>query len=158
MHNAWLHRHGDGSIHYTHCCTEAVECLPAFERPDLPRKAGARLRAAAGAAVAALGLATVAFWITMLSTPPVSRAALPPKADLCWTAGHAVRTAIDAEVARRARIGSAPGQAEFNGLLLWTRSAESACAAGRTREALREFKALEQMIAARSVRHEPEED
>ncbi|MFE1602062.1 hypothetical protein [Methylobacterium sp. ID0610] len=158
MYNAWPHRHGDGSIHYTHCCAEAIDALPAFEPPAPPRNPGGRLRQAAGAAAAALGLATAAFWVTMLSTPPVSRAALPPDGDLCLNAGHTVRTVVDAEIARRARIGAAPGQAEFNRLLLWTRSAEGACAAGRTREALRDFKALEQMIALRSARFEHDED
>jgi hypothetical protein len=143
MHNPWPHRHGDGSIHYTHCCAESVEVLPAGEPGH------GRLRAWLSAAATALGLAALAFCATMLSTPPTSRAALPPGGDVCSHAGHTVRAVIDAEAARRARVASAPGQAAFTQLLLWTRAAEEACAAGRTREALREFEALERLIAAR---------
>ncbi|MGY2049542.1 hypothetical protein [Methylobacterium sp. JK268] len=151
MHHAWPHRHCDGSIHYTHCCAEVADA-PAVVARVLPGpQAGSRLHATAGAALAALGLATLAFWMTMLSAPPVSRAALPARADLCGTAGHGVRVAMAAEVARRARVGSAPGQAAFNQLLLWTQAAETACAAGRTAEAQRAFASLERLLAARAV-------
>ena len=54
MHNPWPHRHHDGSIHYTHCCAESVEILPACEEP-----ARSRVRTFAAAAGAALGLATL---------------------------------------------------------------------------------------------------
>ena len=147
MHNTWLHHHGDGSVHYTHCCAEAIEPLPAFEPSPTKRK---RLRAGLSAAGTAFGLATLAFWVTMLSTPPTSRASITPEGDVCRAAGHTVRVVVDAEAARRARVVTAPGQADFSRLLLWTRAAEAACAAGRTHEALREFDALERLIVARA--------
>ncbi|WP_410823507.1 hypothetical protein [Methylobacterium oryzisoli] len=150
MHNPWPHRHHDGSIHYTHCCAEQVETLPACEEP-----ARGRLRAWVGAAGAALGLATLAFWALMLSAPPVSRAALDPAADGCLTAGRLVRAWVEAEAGRRARVGAGPNQAAFNEVLLWTRAAEASCAAGRTRQAVREFQSLERLIAARTA---PRED
>ncbi|UHC14623.1 hypothetical protein LRS73_19000 [Methylobacterium currus] len=144
MTHPWPHHHTDGSVHYTHCWPEAVEALPASEsaRPDWRR----RLRGAAGM-VGASGLAAAAIWFAMLCDPTVSRAALPPSADVCTNAGHAVRIWFDAETARRARVASAPHQHAFNSMLLWYRSAEGKCAAGRTQEAVRSFQSLERMIA-----------
>jgi hypothetical protein len=155
MHNTWLHHHGDGSIHYTHCCAEAVEPLPVFETSPTRRR---RLRAGLSAAGTALGLATLVFWVTMLSSPPTSRASITPEGDVCRAAGHTVRVMVDAAAARRARVVTAPGQADFTRALLWTRAAEAVCAAERTREALREFDALERLFVARAGSRREEAD
>ncbi|GJD48435.1 hypothetical protein OPKNFCMD_1154 [Methylobacterium crusticola] len=157
MGNPQLHHHADGSVHYTYCWPETVEALPACE-PPAAAGWGSRLRSGAGVGTAALGLAVAAFWLTMLGDPPVSRAALPRSADVCANAGHAVRVWFEAETARRARVGSSPNQNAFNSLLLWYRSAESGCAAGSTREAVRSFQALERMIAGLDGRRQDRED
>ncbi|ACA17278.1 hypothetical protein M446_2855 [Methylobacterium sp. 4-46] len=145
------HRHNDGSAHYSYCYPEDGNRLTRFEwqvsRQTVETKQ--RSRTALSLFGSALGLATAAFWVTMLVSPPTSEAtaASEPSAR-CAQVEQTVRPWLDREVARRARVGVTAGQAEFNSMLLSYQSAHAQCMSGRVRSAESNLKRLEVQIAA----------
>ncbi|ACL57024.1 hypothetical protein [Methylobacterium nodulans] len=155
------YRHADGSAHYSHCYPEDVSRLPRFEWAASRRakRSGRRLRTALRLFGSAFALATAAFWATMLVSPPTSEAtAISERAAQCAQIEQTVRPWLDREVARRARVSVAAGQADFNSMLLSYQFAHAQCMSGRVRDAENNLKRLDVMIAALADRYAPQDE
>lgn len=156
-----LHRHADGSAHYTHCCGEEAGRPYRFEWLQKRRFYVGPHHSRTGRAVtvSALGLAAAGFAATMLVSPPKSIAtASPDPSSRCLQMEQAVRPWFDREVARRARMSVAADQADFNRMLLTYQSAHTLCMAGRVRDAENKLKRLEVTIAALAERYPPRDE
>jgi hypothetical protein len=108
---------------------------------------------------AAFALATALFWLTMLTTPPTSQAALShPGSDApCLEVGRRVGLWFETEIQRRAWVRSSRHDS-FNLMLSWFRTAQDQCASGKTDKAVESLRALEGMIAALDDHPPPDED
>jgi hypothetical protein len=153
-------RHSDGSVSYSHCCREETPRPEKLIRHPSPRTAVAfRGKHAWVLFTAALALATVLFWLTMLTAPPTSQAALSsPESDApCMEVGRRVGLWFETEIHRRAWI-RASRHDNFNLMLTWFRTVQSQCASGHTDAALESLRALEGMIAALDGHRRTDED
>jgi hypothetical protein len=108
---------------------------------------------------AAFALATALFWLTMLTAPPTSQAALShPASDApCLEVGRRVGLWFETEIHRRAWV-RASRHDSFNLMLAWFRTAQNQCASGKTGAAEESLRALEGMIAALDDHPPPDED
>jgi hypothetical protein len=97
---------------------------------------------------AAFALATAMFWGTMLTSPPVTEAALssPAPEPSCVEAGRDVGVWVESEVYRRSWVQAA-GSDNFNLILVWAREAQRQCASGSNERAVKNFRAIEGLIA-----------
>ena len=157
MNRTIAHRERDGSVHYSHCYREEPARPPSLERrvrlpPDCRPRPLRGLRFVG----AALGVATAMFWATMLTSPPTSEAALtvPETRAICIEAGRSAGVWFEAELNRRAWARTA-GYDNFNVMLSWFNAATNQCASGMTEKSVKNFRAIEAMIAALDNRHGP---
>ena len=153
-------RHPDGSVSYSHCCREEMPQPPELTTQPVPR-AALTFRSQHGWILfaAAFALATALFWLTMLTAPPTSQAALSHLASdaPCIEAGRRVGLWFETEIHRRAWI-RASRHDNFNLMLAWFRTAQNQCASGQTGAAEKSLRALEGMIAALDRHRWPDED
>jgi len=150
-----LHRHPDGSGHYTYCCGEDNRQPYRFEWLRPRRLAARPRRTKSGWAllISGFGLATAMFWSTMLVSPPTSEATASLTASTwCSDMERPVRLWLDKEIQHRAQVSNVTGHDNFHQMLLWYRSAHTQCAAGDARGADGNFKALERMVAEVAAR------
>ncbi|WFT78921.1 MULTISPECIES: hypothetical protein [unclassified Methylobacterium] len=148
-----FHRHRDGSSHISHCYPERgpVPVRLAWQPPCPVTPEERRGRTVLSVSGSALALATAAFWATMLLAPPVSEATAGLRfPEPCAAMEHHVRPWFEREIARRARVAAAPGQSDFNALLLDYRAAQAQCRAGRGRAADQAIASLDRRIVALS--------
>jgi hypothetical protein len=152
--------HPDGSVSYSHCCREEMRRPPELPRQPIPRTALA-FRSKQGWILfaAAFALATALFWLTMLTAPPTSQAALsrPPSDAPCIEVGRRVGLWFETEVHRKAWARTS-GYDNFNLMLTWFLTAQHQCASGKTGTAVESLRALEGMIAALDDHRWPDED
>jgi hypothetical protein len=160
MHAPVAIRHPDSSVSYSHCCREEIPQPPVLTTEPVPWTAQA-FRSQHGWIMfaAAFALATALFWLTMLTTPPTSQAALShPASDApCIEVGRRVGLWFETEIHRRAWVRTS-GSDNFNLMLSWFRTAQDQCASGKTDTAVESLRALEGMIAALDDQHRPDED
>ena len=160
MHAPLAIRHPDGSVSYSHCCREEMPQPPKLTTEPVPRTA-LTFRSQHGWIMfaAALALATALFWLTMLTAPPTSQAALSsPESDApCMEVGRRVGLWFETEIHRRAWI-RASRHDNFNLMLTWFRTVQRQCASGHTDAALESLRALEGMIAALDGHRRTDED
>jgi hypothetical protein len=93
---------------------------------------------------AGFGVAAGAFWYTMLTDPPKTKAALV-SAPACVGAAGQLAPWFQAQ-ASRASASAAERGLDHNLLLTWYRAARQQCAAGDSDRALANLRALEKMI------------
>lgn len=160
MHAPVAIRHPDSSVSYSHCCREEIPQPPVLTTEPIPWTAQAS-RSQHGWIMfaAAFALATALFWLTMLTSPPTSQAALShPASDApCIEVGRRVGLWFETELHRRAGVRTS-GSDNFNLMLSWFRTAQDQCASGKTGPAVESLRALEGMIAALDDQHRPDED
>ena len=139
-------REPDGSIHYSRCYGEEVSWRSLQSPGGLRLSRAARVKRGlrlSGAAIVAAG----AFWGTMLLDPPKSDAGLASASGTaCVEARRRVGIWFDTERQRRAFVQT-HGPANFEAMLPWFRTAQNQCVSGLNEESLRNFRALETMIA-----------
>lgn len=148
MNKPILLRHADGSMSVAYCCREEVsEDLPGSRQPA-PPPASARRRGKLKILAIAFALATAMFWATMLTSPPVTEAALSePSAQAdCMEVQRALEPWFKAQVYQRASF-PADGYDSFNLMLAWFGAATNQCASGMAKRALENFRSIESMIA-----------
>ena len=140
-------REPDGSIHYSRCYGEEL-AWPSPQNLGRPRLSRAqRIQRSLRLFGAALAVATAGWWVTMLLDPPTSGAGLASPAGIaCFEARRRVGIWFDTELQRRA-FAQAHGPANVEVMLPWFRAAQNQCASGLVDESLRNFRALETMIA-----------
>ena len=160
MHAPVAIRHPDSSVSYSHCCREETPQPEELIRHPIPRMALAfRGKHAWVLFTAAFALATTLFWLTMLTAPPTSQAALssPESNAPCMEVGRRVGLWFETEIHRRAWV-RASGSDNFNLMLSWFRTAQDQCASGKADKAVESLRALEGMIAALDDHPPPDED
>jgi hypothetical protein len=160
MHAPVAIRHPDSSVSYSHCCREEIPQPLELTTEPVPRTALTfRSRRGWIISAAAFALATALFWLTMLTAPPTSQAALShPASDApCIEVGRRVGLWFETEIHRRAWV-RASRHDNFNLMLSWFRTAQDQCASGKTGPAVESLRALEGMIAALDDHPQPDED
>lgn len=156
--NPVLHRHVDGSVHYTHCHGEYDATLDARARiclaPSEPRRHG-QLRLFG----LPFSIATAAFCSVMLFSPPLTQAHnTPARLAPCLTAAGEVAPWFEREIRRRAGLSNASFErGGFKMMLLDYQSAQGQCAAGRVEAAVQGYRQLAERVAALFERDEPDE-
>lgn len=158
LQNSVLHRHADGSVHYTHCHGEYDASCDARARVWIAkpgRRPPGRLRLFG----LSLGIATAAFWGVMLLSPPLTEAHnTPARLAPCLTAAGEVGPWFEREIRRRAGLSNAAFErGGFKKLMLDYRSAQGQCAAGRVEAAVQTYHQLAERLAALYERIEPDE-
>ena len=108
---------------------------------------------------AAFALATALFWGTMLTSPPTTEAALssPVSEPSCTEAGQGVGVWVESETYRRGWV-RAEGYDNFNLILAGAREAQRQCASGSNERAVKNFRAIEGLIATLEERRRPSDE
>ncbi len=141
------HHHEDGTVHYTHCHGEydaAFDSRVHASARDDSRKGLAPLRLFG----ISLGIATAAFWLVMLLSPPLTQAHnRPARLAPCLAAEAEIAPWFEREIRRRASfVKEIFEHGGFKSMLLEYNSAQWQCRAGQVEAAVQGYHLLAERV------------